>query len=422
MGRLRVTYKDKHRYKGMHIAHGKPFFRPLAWDVIRHAIVCVLLLATARQTASATSQCLQWQVAGRSPSTTTDWMPSAPPACSAFVGLCAANPAGCGYNTVDYDFRNWSGNAVLNSWPSFYCNFTTQFKNKNPHAWPTDWTDHPDQALIGFRQDPVGCKVYVEVKAPPKSQCGRGCNSASDPINPANAATYSVETDLGGGVGQTGFQRFYNSVDSGNSSALSTGWRSSFRRSVQPRYGGTGYDGGYVGDADRSSLYTDEATACTSGFAQIKGQVSTWTNATASYANGVCTLSVGTTQIGTLPLLYQSPPTPNPSTQQLVGYDAVRDDGQVVSFGVNGTVINAPAGIGLRLQQTAGGFTLTDEADNIETYSANGALLTVTSRAGLVQTMGYDSSGRLSTVTDNFGHRLSLSYDSQGRLSSVTRP
>jgi len=93
-----------------------------------------------------------------------------------------------------------------------------------------------------------------------------------------------------------------------------------------------------------------------------------------------------------------------------------------VSFGVNGTVINAPAGIGLRLQQTAGGFTLTDEADNIETYSANGALLTVTSRAGLVQTMGYDSSGRLSTVTDNFGHRLSLSYDSQGRLSSVTRP
>jgi len=97
-----------------------------------------------------------------------------------------------------------------------------------------------------------------------------------------------------------------------------------------------------------------------------------------------------------------------------------RDDGQLISFTLQGGSIVAPPSIGLKLQQTSSGYTLTDQNDNAETYDANGKLLSLTNRAGVVQTMNYDGSGRLGTVTDSFGHRLSLSYDSQGRVSSVT--
>jgi YD repeat-containing protein len=75
----------------------------------------------------------------------------------------------------------------------------------------------------------------------------------------------------------------------------------------------------------------------------------------------------------------------------------------------------------LKLQQSGGGYTLTDVNDNVEAYNTNGKLTSVASRAGVVQTIGYDSSSRLSNVTDSFGHSVTLTYDSQGRLSTVTR-
>jgi YD repeat-containing protein len=394
------------------------------WSRSGAAIAYVLLFLAAGRTAYATSQCLQWRIGnGQPPGTaTTDWMPSAPQACSAYVGLCAANPTSCGYNPVNFDYRNWSGNAVLSSagWPGFYCNFTTQVKNKIPGQFPTDWTDHPDYKVIGFGQDPVGCKVYVSALALARALCGPARSCVGHPINPASGAVYDTITDVPSISGSPAFHHFYNSTDSG-SPDLSAGWRHSFSRNIQPKYGSTDYRP-YVQTQDTSSLYTDEATACISGFAEIKARSSTWANATASYANGVCSLNTGSTRIGTLTLLYTSTPTPDPSTLTLVGYDATRDDGQLVSFSVQGGSIVAPPSIGLKLQQTSSGYTLTDGSDNVETYDANGKLLSVTSPAGVVQTMTYDSSGRLGTVTDSFGHRLSLSYDGQGRLSSVARP
>ena len=140
-----------------------------------------------------------------------------------------------------------------------------------------------------------------------------------------------------------------------------------------------------------------------------------------SYANGVCALSVGGTQIGTLTIHYTIWPMPNPSALTLVGFDALRADGQLVSFNLQSGAVVPPPGIALQMQQTASGYTLTDPSDTVEAYDSTGKLLTVTSRAGVVQTMNYDTSARLSTVTDNFGHRLTLSYDTQGRLSSVTK-
>jgi len=158
------------------------------------------------------------------------------------------------------------------------------------------------------------------------------------------------------------------------------------------------------------------------GFQDIKSRVSTWTNARAvySYSDGVCNLTVGSTPIGRLTLFYSRPSPPAPG-MRVIGFDALRDDGQQVTFTLSGSSIVAPPSIRMRLQQTGGGYTLTDQNDSIEQYDSNGKLLSITSRAGVLQTLGYDIGGRLSAVTDSFGHSVSLSYDSQGHLASLTR-
>jgi YD repeat-containing protein len=264
---------------------------------------------------------------------------------------------------------------------------------------------------------PGGCKIFTSATPPPEP--GLTCNAIGDPIDPASCSMYSTEVDIAGHQSSIEFKRFYNSRSLAGS-GLSPGWRHSFSRSIKPKYSGSGHKT-YVVHPDNSSLYTAESAACTSGFAEIKSRVSTWANATASYASGVCTLSVGSTPIGTLPLYYQSQPTPAPGTLVLIALNATRDDGQLVSFRVDGSSISAPPSIKLKLVQTGSGYALTDANDTVEAYDTAGKLLSTTSRAGVVQTIGYDSSGRLSTVMDSFGHSLTLTYDSQGRLSTVTR-
>ncbi|HEV7606569.1 MAG TPA: RHS repeat-associated core domain-containing protein [Steroidobacteraceae bacterium] len=261
----------------------------------------------------------------------------------------------------------------------------------------------------------IGCGVYVRAPPPPAAQCGGDCNSVGDPINPASGAVYATESDVGGLIP---FQRFFNSV--GDASAhLGPGWTHSFSRSITRQQSNSNYRPYAVG-AGNSSLYATEETACVSGFAQIKAQVSTWTNATASYSNGKCGLAVAGAPIGTLKLYYSTAPYPGVTTT--ISLDAIRDDGRVVSFTVDGSTITAPQGIAMRLQDAGNGFTLTDEKDNVETYDSNGKLITIVSRAGLTKSVAYDVSGRLSGVSDSFGHSIALGYDTQDRLVSVTNP
>jgi YD repeat-containing protein len=269
---------------------------------------------------------------------------------------------------------------------------------------------------------------FVSIFPLPQAQC-ESClkNPISDPLNPASGAVFQtqadVQTPLGGIIG---FRRFYNSTDTGTPD-LAVGWRHSFSRTLKPRYQPLTYQRYGVSYSNPpsfyqySNLYGDAASACTNGFADVKSQMSSWRSATATYANGVCALTVGATSIGTLPIYYASPSLPAAGAM-LLGIDAIRDDGQLISFTLSGNSIVAPPSIGFKLQQTSSGYTLTDESDNVETYDLNGKLLSVTSRAGVVQTMGYDGSGRLSTVTDSFGHSLTLSYDGQNHLTSVMTP
>lgn len=55
-------------------------------------------------------------------------------------------------------------------------------------------------------------------------------------------------------------------------------------------------------------------------------------------------------------------------------------------------------------------WRLTNENDEIESYNANGRLLSIANRAGLTQTLSYDSASRLATVTDSVGSTLTFFY------------
>jgi len=270
---------------------------------------------------------------------------------------------------------------------------------------------------FNVRSNPGGCQLFVKADTNASANCH--CLAVAEPINPENGDVFLTETDVKRQLSAPEFNRFYDSAVAGTGD-LGPGWRHSYSRSIVPRNSGSAFLP-YVASAFTSSLYDTEATACTSGFAQIKGQVSTWATASASYANGACSLSVGGTIIGTLTLYYESPPTPAPGSTSVIGYDATRDNGQVVSFMGSGSSIVAAPSITMKLQQNASGYTLTDENDNVEAYDTNGRLLSVTSRAGVVETIAYDGAGRLTTVTDSYGHQLVVSYDSTGRISQVVR-
>jgi YD repeat-containing protein len=259
----------------------------------------------------------------------------------------------------------------------------------------------------------------VSSSLPPKPQCN-SCGVQApipDPINAATGAMFDTKSDVIGSSAVS-FKRFYNSTDTSGTS-LSTGWEQSYGRKVVTQYS-TIATQTYLQSGSTSSQYADPATACTSGFDEIKSKVPQWTNALAAYTNGNCVLTKNGAYVGAVPISVSGgtfAPAPTP-----VAYDVVRDDGQLIRFIIDGSgsFINPP-GINLKLQKTASGFAITDSNDNVEQYDTNGKLLSITSRSGVAQTMSYDGSGRLSNVSDSFGHQLNFGYDGQGRLSVVAR-
>jgi YD repeat-containing protein len=391
-----------------------------------------IVLAAAAMDVHATSNCYQWW-GDYNPGTSwqSGWVGDAQAVADSFAAFCNSRPFGTG--TLG-GYPNSSCHASCNPIGVTSCVYTALSQTFSvfptvqlPRASVT-WTFSTSGGGSGSgfvqynqmqRTNPIGCKVYVSALTEPRKLCGESCNAIGDPIDPASASVSASETDYGAQPAAIEFKRFYGSADS-NGKSLGAGWRHSFSRSLRPVYSSSTYKA-YTASADSSSLYADEALACTNGFAQIKSRVDTWANAIASYSNGVCTLTVGGTRIGRLPIYYTSPPTPAPGSTVLIGYDATRDDGQLISLMADGGVISAPPSSVLKLQSIAGGYVLTGANDATEAYDTGGRLLSITKRAGVIQTMSYDTAGRLSTVTDSFGHQLVLTYDSESRLSTVTR-
>lgn len=264
----------------------------------------------------------------------------------------------------------------------------------------------------------VGVGFYA-VNTQPLADAGCPNSCVGDPINPINGNVYSSEIDTTGRApGESSFRRFYNSQDSNNID-MGIGWRHSYSRNIKVKYQQIPQQPYISPSPGTSSLYVDAASACTGGFAELKSQVSTWQNATATYANGVCSLSNGSTSIGTLTIKVSTPDQASPPSPTVVGADVTRDDGRVISFLMQGTSLVAPPGVSLRMQQTSGGYSIIDENDTIENYDSTGKLLSITSRGGVVQTLSYDGAGRLSNIVDSFGHSYTLTYDWKNRVATL---
>jgi hypothetical protein len=360
------------------------------WNHIYRAIVCgVFLLIVARSNAYATSPCYQWQA--RFGNQISSWGTNVDSLVSDVVAGCDNN-SGCANCQVGSSSCTYAvlTQPMITTYPDYDqggVGLTEVFSDGSSYNWNGRSVGG---IVIQWRANPAGCNTFLSALVKPEALCGPTCNGVAHPINPASGAVYDTMADFPSTSGSPVFQHFYNSTDSGGAD-LSGGWRHTFSRSLTPVYSSSSFKV-YSAGAGNSSLYSDEATACTSGFAEIKSRVSTWASATPTYSNGTCVIRVATQSIATLPILYTSPPTPAPGTTSLVGIDALRDDGQLISFTVNGSTIAAPPSIGMTLQQTANGYTLTDQNDRVEQYDSNGRLLSITTRAGVVQTMGYDTS------------------------------
>src|ERR1700733_231200 len=266
---------------------------------------------------------------------------------------------------------------------------------------------------------PLNCGYYVQATKQALNEiCTANC--PADPVNPGNGNVYERERDgfFAGITGSIAFDRFYSSSDF-TGADMGPGWRHSYGRSIVPNIQ-LAVPASYPGKGAASAIFATPAEACTSGFLQIQSQVIGWqgANITATYTSNTCVISSATGVISTLPIY--SPYLEISST--VIEYDVIRDDGQTLRYTTqngNGTIINPP-GISLQLAQTANGFTLTDDQDNVEAYNTSGVLQSITSRAGVVQTISYDANGFFSGVTDSFGRSLSVTRNAAEQITSVT--
>jgi RHS repeat-associated protein len=255
-------------------------------------------------------------------------------------------------------------------------------------------------------------QAYPTTASSADSGCSRpACNNGPDPVNPFTGNEFLTETDITVGAPQPlNFSRYYNSLDT-TAADQGPGWSHSFSRHVS-------VTSVTLTSSYTSSPYITQAEACTSGWDQIRANVAGFETASASFSNGVCTVSAASATMS-LPILSTS--TPGGSVTEVQAY---RDDGHIINFTSTGSTFTPEPGIGYQLVNIAGGgYQLIDEQDNVETYDSSGKLLTVSDRAGNTQTLTYRSSvGLLSSVSDSFGHALTFAYDSENRLASVTAP
>ncbi len=246
-----------------------------------------------------------------------------------------------------------------------------------------------------------------------------GC--AGDPCDLANGTVFDTVVDFTTQGSPLAFQRFYNSADTAPSD-IGKGWHHSYTRRIVANYQSTPFANYPGGSTTRSSQYYTASDACVAGVPEIRQSVPGWANSTIAYNNNTCTLTSPTGLVNTA-VIYTSiigaPPQASP-----VEYDIIRDNGQQFRFTTQNGVINNPPGTSLRLVvstsgSTITGFTLTDDDDTVESYNSAGALLSVTSRTGIVQTTAYDTNTLLHTVTDSFGHVLTLNRDGAGNVASA---
>jgi Rhs family protein len=109
---------------------------------------------------------------------------------------------------------------------------------------------------------------------------------------------------------------------------------------------------------------------------------------------------------------------------------AYRANGEPVTFNWSAGTWRTAGFTGLALAQNASGWTLTDlQTETVESYSAQGVLLSEETKTRFIRTATYDASGLLTAITQhaagtdaNKDITLRLDYDDKRRLSRLNDP
>ena len=243
-------------------------------------------------------------------------------------------------------------------------------------------------------------------------------NCSTYRANPCDAATgnkYQVEIDIPTNGITPGFIRYYNSQGSnGGFSDMGVGWSHNYRQQLDTPV----VNDYHIRLGVKSSLYNSPNVACTQAWQEIKQKAfrGLYANATASYADGVCKVTLGTAASTLLPLqasLDEPPPAavhtisrPNGTTHTFIQEEGVWEES-------NGAKVN--------LSSATEGWRFEDADGTVEIYGNDGKLLSSTTLLGHTTTYTYTPEGKLWQVVGPMGHMLTFTY-ADGRLVSVASP
>ena len=246
----------------------------------------------------------------------------------------------------------------------------------------------------------------------PSTQCPVG-----NPIDPSSGAKIQEEVDIySGGTNQVGFERIYNNGDNSEASF----WFNSYQRNLRVITPGK-----VLFNGNKSSSYWNKHHACTSGWNEIKSNISDgWVHdTTVQYVNDTCEVkrnNVVVRNLSILPNINNIPISSKPGSVELV-----RDSGSIYSFGLSTNeqyrALSGEQGqLAIVSDSMAVAWRFIANNGDIEDYNADGKLLSVAATNGMKQQLFYNSStGLLSSVKDSTGRELLFAYTGN-QLSSVT--
>ena len=243
----------------------------------------------------------------------------------------------------------------------------------------------------------------------PETQC-----SVGNPIGTAAGVKTQKETDVYPfGEDQIKFERTYNNATENNHQV----WRHSYAKELR------------VLDPNKMEgirlngwiSFASKAEACTEGWEFIRvNDPQSQRGDTAQYVNGKCQVWRNGSIVKNLAVVINEVSETNPPSAVLL----VRENGSAVSFiSDDNTLFRSLNGTYGELHRVSEGeiaWRYYATSGEIEDYSLEGKLKTITARGGMKQELVYDvTTGLLNSVRDATGRELSFSY-SNNRLVSVT--
>ena len=255
--------------------------------------------------------------------------------------------------------------------------------------------------------------------------------SVADPCDPSSGKMFLHEKDYDSHATSLAFVRYYQTIGANSrDEALGENWSHNFSSYI----GVPNVDSASSGNRSiQSRKFSNPERACDTGWYSIKPYAynGAFSDADASYNEGVCTLLRGGEAVLSLPLVktltYNSVPV-SPISVSLKSIN--RYDGAVINFqnidGAGWENLSATAETLTEIKDTNDDtieWQFRDENGTVETYDLKGHLIQIETPNGHITTLTYDAvTEKLTTVTGPFARTLVFAYTAEGRIDTLTTP